>query len=249
MMTKKNHVCLVIPDLHVPYQDKKFVKLTYKLIELIKPTTLIQLGDFIDCYSCSRFDKSPDRMKTVHEEIMEARSIIDKWDRLMPEGSNVHLLEGNHEYRTTKTKNKYIPQLQGMVKSIPDIYGFDTRNKFGRNNFHWHEFHNWASCKIGDVLFHHGNFFNQNISISNLTRYQCKFVQGHCHRTQFADDGRIWTVSLGHGLDVAQIDYLANPVTWSQAIGKITFIDGIGHLEVLRVNNGTCFYQGEIIIS
>lgn len=245
-MTRKPQQALVIPDLHVPFHDKKYVKLIDKIITEVKPNYLVQLGDMVDFFQISKFARSLDERSTCYEDLMEARIILDRWDKLMPEGSEIHLLEGNHEARLLKYYSKRAPELHEMVKSIPDVYGLNVRNKFGKNKWTWHQLNRWDSCKIGDVVYHHGTYFNQHTAGSNLTKYPCpKFIQGHNHRILYASGGsNKWSATLGHGLDISQIDYLCAPNLWGQAFGLVTYFDGIGSLEIVEVVNDTCVLRG-----
>ena len=55
-------VACVLPDIHFPFQDKNALKVALDLINYVKPSVIIQVGDLVDCYSISRFSKDPDRI-------------------------------------------------------------------------------------------------------------------------------------------------------------------------------------------
>jgi hypothetical protein len=247
-LSNKTKSCLIIPDLHIPFQDQKFLKLIKIMIKRIKPEYLVQLGDLVDFFQISRFSRDLEERSTCYEDLMEARSVIDEWEKAMSEGSEIHLLCGNHEARLLKYYSKRAPDLHGLVKSIPDVYGLDVRNKYGKCKYHWHEINKWDSCKIGDIVFHHGAFFNIHTAVNNLAKYPCaKFVQAHTHRLQYCFAGERFCATIGHGVDLSQIDYLTTPMSWSEALGLASFTEGIGALEILPVNNGCLLFRGENI--
>jgi hypothetical protein len=235
--------CLVVPDLHVPFVSGTFLKLVTKLIKLLEPSYLVQLGDLVDCYYLSNFPKL-ERSASIKEELEEAKKILNGWERIMPEGSSVFLLEGNHEKRLKKYIASRCDDLKEIIPSLFDFYDLKQRN-LGRLNWHWFENNKWDSCKIGDVIFHHGSFFNVHCAGTNLARYSCKFVQGHTHRTALAYDGKNWSATVGHGLDITKLDYIDRPMAWSQAIGVVTFVNGIGSIELIEVKNDTSVFRGK----
>lgn len=58
-----------ISDLHVPYHDLLAWNKTIRFIKDFKPDTIINLGDFVDFYGISRFDKEPSRIDSLQNEI------------------------------------------------------------------------------------------------------------------------------------------------------------------------------------
>jgi hypothetical protein len=239
---------LIVPDVHIPYHDHKFLKLVEKLITLIKPNYLVQLGDAIDCFQCSKFSKDPERKNTIYEDLMKFRNILDIWENLMPDKSQCHLCSGNHETRILKTAWNKAPELSCLLKPIEEIFGLHIRNKYGYKKWFYHPLNKWDSCKIGDVVFHHGAFYNTHTAGNNLNKYPGKFLQGHNHRILMANAGdNHWSATIGHGCLISKLDYLQAPVQWAQGFAVVTFVNGIGSLELIEVNNGSCVFRGDII--
>ena len=88
----------VIPDVHVPYHDKKAWGLTLEVIKDLKPDVVVSIGDFADFYAVSSFDKDPSRRLNLKWEV---DCINKELDRLcqVAKNSQVVFLEGNHEDR------------------------------------------------------------------------------------------------------------------------------------------------------
>jgi hypothetical protein len=101
-MTRRRFV--VLPDIHFPYQCDDALEAAFKVIDLYQPHDIFQIGDILDCYDISRYDKSPERrLDTLQEEINEAVSFFDILRCSYPK-SRIFFCEGNHEHRLHKLK-------------------------------------------------------------------------------------------------------------------------------------------------
>ncbi len=237
---------VVIPDLHCDKHDQKFVNIVTQLIRKLRPKYVVQCGDAMDLSTISTYLTAADSTDCIMKDIASYNKILDQWQAAMPAGSVFHQLEGNHCDRAGRFLARNCRQMHKLFKPIPEMLRLAERSKSGKK-FVWHNYHDWNSCKIHDVIIHHGVFFDNAIAVSNLKRYPgIKFVQGHSHRYQHAAAGGVWSVSLGHGSDASKTAHIAAPNTWQQAIGVITFVDRKGHFEPLIVNNGAGVFRGEL---
>lgn len=166
---------LYISDLHVPYQDEKALYVFSKFFRWYNPDEVYIIGDLIDFYSLSRFDKNPSRLHRLQEEIDMARSILNMW-RSFYKGK-MWLLKGNHEHRLIKYiwgQAKQLSTLRSLeLNKLLDLDKLDIRyireGKIRRNN----------------ILVKHGN------TIRKWSAYTAKAEQvltgmsgisGHSHR-------------------------------------------------------------------
>ena len=96
-----NQKDVILPDFHVPYHDKNAIDLTLKYIKKNKPDRIVQIGDFQDFYSVSKFDKDPKRIDTLQDELDIG---YDIWKDIKKSSKKSKLvyLEGNHEFRLRK---------------------------------------------------------------------------------------------------------------------------------------------------
>lgn len=250
-MINKTQTCLVVPDLHVPFHDCGFVALTTKLVKLLQPDHVVQLGDMNDFFQISRFSKDPERRETIYEDLQTSSKILDDWQAAAPFNCRFHLVEGNHEYRLSRFSNERAPQLSKMIKSIPEVYRLSERNKKqNKGMWTWHPIIPWNSCAIGDVVFTHGHYFNTHAAAGNLQKYPCKkLITGHTHRVQiiYSEPDR-FSVTLGYGADISKLDYVMTPTPWRTAMGVVTFFNGTGSFELVEVNGQTAYLRGEKII-
>ena len=68
----RQHV--VISDLHIPYQDRPVVRLLLRFLAEQQPYAIHILGDLIDFYAISRFERDPVRATGLQAELDAARS-------------------------------------------------------------------------------------------------------------------------------------------------------------------------------
>ena len=56
---------LIVPDVHVPYHDKRAWELMLAVGKDLKPQVLVSLGDMMDFYSVSSHSKNPNRVSQL----------------------------------------------------------------------------------------------------------------------------------------------------------------------------------------
>jgi len=100
-----------VGDFHIPFHDYKLFELFIQFIKYFKPDKCFIIGDLLDCYSVSTFDKDPARIGNLQIEIDLAQNIIDKIFKLC---KDITFLEGNHEWRITR-----------HLRRNPELYGLD----------------------------------------------------------------------------------------------------------------------------
>ena len=239
---------IVVPDLHCPYVDWAYVDAVSQLIALVQPEGLIQLGDFSDFYKISSFCKDPKREESISQELEMYNRILDIWLELMPDGSILHQLEGNHEDRLRRFIWNRAPELADLIPSIPDLLEFDTREReFGVIPV-WHPYEKWNSCQIGDTVFHHGFYYNKHVAVMQSERYPVNIVTGHTHRYQQVRQGTRWSATLGHGSYADETMHKPVPSDWWQYVGLFTCDDyDRGNIEAYPVVDGHVVVRGRTI--
>lgn len=241
MKTSRIKSYIVVPDIHAPYHDITFIALITEVIKIIKPNGLVQLGDALDFWQISTFDKDPTRKQSMMEDVKIYSSILDEWESALPANSEIFQLEGNHEDRLRRFIWRHAKELaDGWVKSVPEMLGLKKRSI----KCSWHKLSDWKSCKIGDAILHHGHYFNEHVAVSNLKRYPQSLITGHTHRFQFASNGERFSATLGHGSNEHQTAHQPTPTGWQQAFGILTVVNGKSSLETIMVNDGKCVLHG-----
>ena len=109
---------LLYGDSHFPSQDDKALSVVEAIAEDAKPNVLIHVGDGLDAYHLSRFNKNPDRIHTVQDEIDAYRVHLEQMAQLCPDARR-YALEGNHESRLEKllwSLPRDVEQLTNLTK-------------------------------------------------------------------------------------------------------------------------------------
>lgn len=96
--TRDRVTALLYGDSHFPYHDPKTLQIITEVARRVQPDFLVHMGDLLDCYDLSRFDKNPKRLTHLQDEVDLARAHLAAM-RLVTPGSFCLWLEGNHEDR------------------------------------------------------------------------------------------------------------------------------------------------------
>lgn len=89
--------CIVLSDIHIPFQDVLSVETALEYADQIKPDIIVILGDLIDFYQISDFVKNP-RERDTKTEIEMTRKFLTELRRRFP-SADIYYKEGNHEKR------------------------------------------------------------------------------------------------------------------------------------------------------
>lgn len=237
---------LIIPDLHIPYHCPLFFKLTLKLLKDIRFNGIVQLGDALDFWQLSTYDKDPSRKNTIQDDIDDWNEMLTKWSNLLYRNSEIHLLEGNHSYRLHRYIARHAKDLHEIIRPLPDLLHLKTRNETGPVVFKWHPYNKWNSCQIGDCTLLHGFYYNQHVAATNLAKYRRNIICGHTHRVQYISDGIYYSVTLGHGSDESHTSHQPTPTGWTQSLGILTVKDdGSTSIEIIVVKDGKAIVRGK----
>lgn len=69
-MKKTNYERTVfLSDLHIPFQDHRAVDLTMDFIKWFEPSYIFIVGDLLDFYALSFYDKNPERANKLQDEL------------------------------------------------------------------------------------------------------------------------------------------------------------------------------------
>lgn len=96
-------------DAHIPYHDQDALEIFIERAVEMKAKTIILLGDWLDCYQLSRFNRDP-RMRSVKEEIDCLKTILGIIRAACPKSRIVYKF-GNHEERYDAYLMRCAPEL------------------------------------------------------------------------------------------------------------------------------------------
>lgn len=118
VIRKDYDVIIAAGDFHIPFEDKKATSILKQYLKERQPDTLIFNGDFLDCYSLSKFTKDPSRITQLQDDINYARKELRQYRKLLPNADIYYMIKGaNHEERLQKylwSKAPELAKLEGL---------------------------------------------------------------------------------------------------------------------------------------
>lgn len=173
---KRYEKSLFLSDIHAPYEDDKSMKVVCEFSEWFKPHKVFILGDLVDFYQLSKFDKNPLRMDHLQDDIDIARSCLEMIRTSNPK-AQIWLFEGNHCTRLRKWlwSHPEIASLRGL--SINELL---TLRQY---NVHW--------VPALDDFVHHGIYLEHGDIVRKHSAYTARGmmekrgvsgISGHTHR-------------------------------------------------------------------
>ena len=240
-------IALLIPDCHVPFQNKRALDVLHKAAALLKPTTIAILGDFADMYSVSFHPKNPNVHESLKSEVDAVNVELDRFDR---HGATRKIyIHGNHEFRLNRYLNEKAPALFGAV---------DCDSLFKLKERGWESVQYTHHTKVGKLfLTHDTGVAGPTAHVKAGATFEHSVVIGHVHRinTHYFGNATGEThvaASLGWLGDRDQIDYM-HPIKvykdWSLGFG-IAYIEpnGITHLQAVPIIDYKCVVNGQLVV-
>lgn len=220
-------LAVVIPDLHVPHEDKRSVAAVEQYLADERWDYWVCLGDLIDNEAISTFNAGKPRKvqqaPTVQEQFSEANRFLDRHlaavTRLNSDCSLVYI-EGNHEERTERYVDRN-PELQGLVDVERALRLHERAVRYVRF---------WSTgelYQLGKLYLGHGAFAVQNHAAKHVRDFGVCLGYGHTHDVQMFTIKRrgknetLMAQSFGCLCEYEQPYMRGRPTNWSHAIGVV----------------------------
>lgn len=179
---------LVIPDTHFPFQDDKAVEAALDIAKDLQPHAIVHLGDLVDCWQISDYDRDPSRVDDLRDNIQQARDFLADVHKVAPK-AELTLLEGNHEDRLRRA----IWRATGPMREVVKLPEFKTAvswpKLFKLEQLGWSRFVPIAQQSHANVLpkiiTKHGTAVRKWSSYTakeEQLKYGMSGVSGHTHR-------------------------------------------------------------------
>jgi UDP-2,3-diacylglucosamine pyrophosphatase LpxH len=243
-MAKKNRKVMhaVVNDQHFPFQDPIAIGLSTDFIRVHKPEVIHVLGDLLDFYCLSRFDKDPNRKGCLQGEIDEAKDYLAELRKACPRATIKYSL-GNHENRLQKyiwQNSEELASLRSL--SLPHLLELEKLKISCHDDLHpYHE---------GPLLFVHGSIARKHSGYSakaHYDRFGCPVIHGHTHRLG-SYYHRVWDTQHGAWENgcLCSLDphYLLKP-DWQQGFSAIYFEGNHFTVNSVPIINGTYVWFGD----
>lgn len=225
---------IVLPDLHLPFHDKKLLECWLDQLRDVPWDGVDIVGDFLDCYTLSRFDNNPQRRDNFQQEVDEGRKLLEDIRERAPK-ADIRYSEGNHEDRLRKVLWGKCPALAHLRNlNLPDILGLEALD------IRWHSTQD--PYKIGNLWYTHGDLLRSNAGMSARAKSEAisgSVLVGHTHRQGWSPkttwEGTDDAYEVGHMADPKQLDYVRTCFNWQMGWAEVTFGYGTHHVNFYRV--------------
>lgn len=240
-------------DTHIPFQDDTALRVVAQIIRAAQPTMLVHVGDLLDCYHLSRFDKNPARMHRLQDEIDQGRQHLAAFGLLAPKARKI-FLEGNHCDRLRRALWNMPPQAEALMR-LDAVTGNLTWPKLlGLNDIGW-EFYPYGEQSRANILpkwiLKHGSVVRKLSAYTaraEWEKYGKSGSSGHTHRLGMFfhrdhNGAHCWT-ETGCTCTL-QPEYAADP-DWMQGCVVLTFepTTGAFQAEPVYIHNGNAMFRG-----
>lgn len=238
---------LFIPDCHFPYVDRVAWAVMLRCAWIFKPHRIIQMGDFIDCFTVSDHSKDPRRGTQLEAELVATNEALDELDALG--AAHKHITWGNHENRLYRYLCDRAPALLETVR-IEKLLRLDERG--------WTHSAFGTSFRIGNLYVTHSvnGQAGENAHHRAGQRFQKSVVIGHTHRIAQKVFGNVsgerFSASmmgwLGLELEATYNHDAEKSAMWAHGFG-IGYLLGSGdvHVQVVPIVGRHAILNGEVV--
>jgi hypothetical protein len=216
---------VVFGDTHFPFQDDRALRAVLSIIRAVKPQVVVHLGDLLDSWQLSRFDKDPARRDSLQENIKEAREFLAAVRRAAPK-AECTLLEGNHEDRLRRA----IWQARGTqreIVSLDDVReaaAWPSLLKLKSMSWDWVPYMEQAHRPVlPKIITKHGTVVSRWSGVTAKTewmRYGKSGISGHTHRAGIFyhrdHNGQAVWIEAGCTCSLTNVQY-GSDFDWQQA--------------------------------
>ena len=235
---------LVLSDTQFPFVDEPLLEAVHTFSRAYKPHDIILAGDILDCYEISDFDKRPNRLFGLDDEIEMAAKMMARLKREAAEDVRLWWIDGNHEQRMQRVLWKKAAGFESMVSTLAEKLDLDSEAAgyvpYGKHvNF------------LGFTITH-GNFVSQYSAYTakrHYDKYHSSGMNGHTHRagsyshTDMHQRSHTW-FEIGC-LCRRDLDYIKGVANWQHAFLIGTVYNNALHPQLIRVietNEGRGFF-------
>lgn len=238
---------LIIPDCHVPNHDERAWGLMLRAAHVLRPSTIVVLGDFADGETLSAHPATKPGELDFEAELDGVRRALDQLD-IVGAKRKVYL-EGNHEFRLDRYLMARAPAMFRHIRwhNLLDLE---------RRGWDWVPYR--KAYSLGKLhLTHDTGSAGVNAHRQAAVDTGGSVVIGHTHRLAYEVRGRYG----GTPYLAAMLGWLGDPVkaasyihearaasSWATGFG-VAYMEptGIVHLQPVPIVGGRCVVQGRLI--
>lgn len=229
----------VIGDIHCPYHDPRAVKIAVKILKDLEPHRVILIGDVVDFYSISRYDKKPNRINDLQSDCDQTHDLLTEIVSASTR-SKYEYIEGNHENRLSRFLLTKAPELWSLrVLSVPELL------RLGELGIEYkHE------TRVGNMTATHGHFARNHSGYTAraMAEGYGTVIFGHTHRlgAHYRRDGRGEIAAFENGcLCGLTPEFITGVADWQHGFSIITEHNGATAVEQVHILDGQAFFRGK----
>jgi hypothetical protein len=254
----KSLTAVVIGDTQIPFHDKKCLSVVEGVLAQVNPDIFAHMGDLVDCVQISDYDRDPNRLVTLQEDIDTARRQLHRFSQLAKRARRV-LLKGNHEDRL----QRLIWRLPDTARELARLRSFREAMTWPRLlelddiGWEWVEDSEQSRTEILPKLVSiHGHQLKGGTSVEGasarkaMQKYGRSVIVGHHHRacviTRRDHNGQAFGIETGCTCLLDGQPY-GSDWNWQQAV---TIIEWSGdrkvmHVQQVHVRDGRAIHQNK----
>ena len=233
-------IWLIGSDFHIPYENKRYMDLWWRVQKWMNPDVIDILGDLDDACPVSRYaDGKP--AEVIGAAATYAPLVQDFFKELRGNSpdAQIHFATGNHEARYDDYIDRKAPAISGLITPEllwkTDTYGIELSY-----------YNNPPVHRFGDIYVHHGPYALKNSGESVrkvIDEYQVSAIVGHSHRqaSVFKTYELINEVrrgyELGHMTDITSpgMGYTALH-DWQPGFAVATIVNDYPHIDLVQIS-------------
>lgn len=232
-----------IGDTHGVFVEQEVWKAVLDFIRDFKPDQINLLGDIIDFYDVSRFDKNPMRRVVLGREIDFTKDVILAELRRAAPKARIVWVEGNHENRLTRYLWSRAPELA----SLPNL---DMTQLFALQKLKIE--YQMDPIPVGNVNMMHGHMVRKHSAYTAkamLDDMGKSVIHNHTHRlgAHYKTDHGGAHVAFENGcLCTMDMEYVSGKPNWQHgfSVGWV-LPNGNFHFEQVAVIDGGFIFGGK----
>ncbi len=244
---------VVFPDIHFPHHDERALSCALKVLEYLKPSAFLCLGDFAEGASVSHWQWSKKKrppleyqLPSIIEEIDAVNEGLDRIDQACKKAKvkKKIMTMGNHElwFDNFVEENPYLTKYGAMKAFRIKERGYDA--------YPYGKYIKILGSKM--YAYHGGHYSGINHTRSHVMNLGVNIIYGHTHDSMKSVVTHLTGAKMAYSMGCLckmEKEFLKNRQTnWTHNVGVLDiYNDGNFNLNVLTIINGKTTINGKLI--
>jgi len=234
----------ILCDPHNPYHDKETMRAVNPFLKELQPNYLVYNGDVNDFYQISSFDKNPDRINRMQEDLDSTTAMFGLHRNLMPNTVMIEV-DGNHEDRLRRF-------LWSSAVQFASLRALQLEQLLRLDDYEISHVPYEEGLMVNDIfLVIHGDLSSKESGYTAKRmreKHGGNGLCGHCHKggsSYKRDRFGIWGWWEGFCLCDLYPDWIKNP-NWMQGLSLVHFKGKRFWVEQIPIIDHAFMYGGKL---